>query len=548
MRPPGTAVTTPLSDSPAWQALGRHHEKVQALHLRTLFAHDPGRVERMTLEAAGIHADLSKHRVTEETMQLLVALARERGVEERRDAMWRGEHVNTTEDRAALHVALRLPRDRSLVVDGRDVAADVHAVLDRMAAFAESVRSGARVGATGRPLRNVVNVGIGGSDLGPAMAARALAPYADPALTLRFVSNVDGADVVRATRDLDPAETLVIVCSKTFTTLETMTNARTLRAWVVDALGDDAVAHHFVAVSTSLDEVAAFGIQPDDAFGFWDWVGGRYSLDSAIGLSTMVAIGPDAFGELLGGLHAMDEHFRHAPLEGNLPALMGLLAVWYRGLFGAQAQAVLPYDDSLGRLPAYLQQLCMESLGKSVTLSGDPVGVDTGAIVFGEPGTNGQHSFYQLLHQGTTLVPADLIVVARPAHALRHHHDLLVANAIAQAEALAFGQSPDELRAEGVPEHLVPHRAMPGNRPSTTLLVGRLTPFALGALIALYEHDVFTQGVVLGIDPFDQWGVELGKRLAGAVVAGFTDETAAGRHDPSTDALVRRYLALRDER
>ncbi len=541
-------MTTPLSDSSAWQALGRHHEKVQPLHLRTLFAHDPGRVERMTLDAAGIHADLSKHRATEETMQLLVALARERGVEERRDAMFRGERVNTTEDRAALHVALRMPRDRSLLVEGRDVVRDVHEVLDRMSALAQAVRSGDRTGATGRPLRNLVNVGIGGSDLGPAMAARALRPYVDRGLTLRFVSNVDGAAVIEATRDLDPAETLVIVCSKTFTTLETMTNARTLRAWIVDALGEEAVSRHFVAVSTALDEVAAFGIEPDHAFGFWDWVGGRYSLDSAIGLSTMIAIGPEAFGELLAGFHAMDEHFCEAPLEANLPALSGLLAVWYRGVFGAQARAVLPYDESLGRLPAYLQQLCMESLGKSVTLDGDPVGAETGAIVFGEPGTNGQHSFYQLLHQGTSIVPADLIVVARPAHALRHHHDLLVANAIAQAEALAFGQSADELRAEGVPEALVPHRVMPGNRPTTTLVVEQLTPFALGALVAHYEHDVLTQGVVLGVDPFDQWGVELGKRLAGAIGATFTGDGTTARRDASTEALVRRYLTLRDAR
>ena len=537
----------PLSDSPAWQALLGHHAQVGSTHLRALFSVDSGRTERMRVAAVGIEADLSKHRATATTLELLIALAREREVEARRDAMFAGERINTTEERAALHVALRMPRGRSLVVDGRDVVADVHEVLDRMASFSERVMTGEWRGASGLPLRNVINIGIGGSDLGPAMAYLALRPWTRRELTVRFVSNVDGADIVEATRDLDPAETLVIVSSKTFTTIETMTNARTAREWVAGALGDDAVSKHFVAVSTNLAEVAGFGIDPANAFGFWDWVGGRYSLDSAIGLSTMLAIGPERFGELLAGSHAIDEHFRETPLERNLPVLLGLLAIWYRGCFGAQTHAVLPYDQALARFPAYLQQLVMESNGKGVTLDGEPVGVDTAPIVWGEPGTNGQHSFYQLLHQGTTLVPVDLILVARSEHGLRHHRDLLVSNAIAQGEALAFGRTADELRDEGVPEALVSHKTMPGNTPSTVLLVERLTPFALGSLIALYEHSVFTQGAIWGIDSFDQWGVELGKQLAGVIAGEIVQPTGKLQHDASTNALIERYLELRGD-
>ena len=537
----------PLTDSPAWNALLAHHAQVGATHLRALFSADSARVGRMRFRAAGIEADLSKHRATATTFELLVALARERDVEARRDAMFSGERINTTEGRAALHVALRMPRGRSLVVEGRDVVRDVHEVLDRMAAFCERVRTGAWRGATGLPIRNVVNIGIGGSDLGPAMCHLALRPFTRRELTVRFVSNVDGTDLLEATRDLDPAETLVIVSSKTFTTIETMTNARTAREWVVGTLGDEAVGKHFVAVSSNLDEVAAFGIDPASVFGFWDWVGGRYSLDSAIGLSTMLAIGPERFGELLAGFHALDEHFGETTLEGNLPALLGLLSIWYRGCFGTQTHAVLPYDQSLARFPAYLQQLVMESNGKRVTLEGAPVGVATAPVVWGEPGTNGQHSFYQLLHQGTTLVPVDLIVVAQPQHDLRHHHDLLVSNAIAQAEALAFGKTADELRRDGVPEPLVPHKAMPGNTPSTVLLVEQLTPFALGSLVALYEHSVFTQGAIWGIDSFDQWGVELGKQLAGVIAGEIAEPAGELGHDASTNALIERYLGLRRE-
>ncbi len=537
----------PLSDSPAWNALLAHHAQVGATHLRALFSADAARVGRMSFRAAGIEADLSKHRATATTFELLVALAHDREVEARRDAMFSGERINTTEGRAALHVALRMPRGRSLVVDGRDVVRDVHEVLDRMAAFCERVRTGAWRGATGLPIRNVVNIGIGGSDLGPAMCHLALRPFTRRELTVRFVSNVDGTDLLEAARDLDPAETLVIVSSKTFTTIETMTNARTAREWVVGALGDEAVGSHFVAVSTNLAEVAAFGIDPANAFGFWDWVGGRYSLDSAIGLSTMLAIGPERFGELLAGFHALDEHFGETTLEGNLPVLLGLLSIWYRGCFGTQTHAVLPYDQSLARFPAYLQQLVMESNGKRVTLEGAPVGVATAPVVWGEPGTNGQHSFYQLLHQGTTLVPVDLIVVAQPQHDLRHHHDLLVSNAIAQAEALAFGRTAAELRREGVPETLVPHKTMPGNTPSTVLLVERLTPYALGSLIALYEHSVFTQGAIWGIDSFDQWGVELGKQLAGVIAGEIAEPAGELGHDASTNALIERYLELRSD-
>ena len=530
-----------LSDSPAWQALQQHHAAVRALHLRTLFAADPERVARLGVEGAGIHADLSKHRVTEETVALLLALAAERRVEERRDAMYRGEHVNVSEDRPALHVALRLPRDRSLVVDGRDVVREVHAVLDRMAAFSERVRSGEWRGHTGRRVRAVVNVGIGGSDLGPAMAYEALRAFSDRALELRFVSNVDGSDVRESVRDLDPAETLVIVSSKTFTTIETMTNAASIRAWLLDGLGDEsAIAKHVVAVSTNLDAVAAFGIDPGNAFGFWDWVGGRYSLDSAIGLSTMIAIGPTAFCELLAGFHALDRHFAEAPPDRNLPLLMGLLGVWYRDFFGAQTHAVLPYDQYLARFPAYLQQLVMESNGKRVRLDGSPVEVETAPVVWGEPGTNGQHSFHQLLHQGTTVVPGDIIAFAAPVEPLGAHHDLLLANALAQAQALAFGRTADELRAAGVPERLVPHKEMPGNRPTSFLLLERLTPFALGTLVALYEHVVFTQGAIWGIDSFDQWGVELGKELA----AGLAPAVAGGEADVPLDPSTRGLLEL----
>jgi glucose-6-phosphate isomerase len=539
-------VPTPLADSLAWQALRRHHADVADLHLRELFAADPGRVERLTHSAAGIHADLSKHRVTAETIDLLLALAVERGVEARREAMFSGAHVNVTEDRAALHVALRMPRGRSLVVDGRDVVRDVHEVLDRMAQLADAVRSGAWRGATGRPIRNVVNVGIGGSDLGPAMAYDALRAHSRRDLTFRFVSNVDGTDVVEALRDLDPAETLAVVVSKTFTTAETMANARAVRAWLVEALGEDAVPRHVVAVSTNLEAVASFGIDPANALGFWDWVGGRYSLGSAVGLSTMLAIGPAGFRAMLDGFHAVDEHFRTAPLAENLPVLMGLLGVWYRGCFGAQTHAVLPYDAYLRRLPAYLQQLVMESNGKRVTVDGAPVGVETAPILWGEPGTNGQHSFHQLLHQGTTLVPCDLIAFARPSHPLGDHHDQLVANMLAQAEALAFGRTADELRAEGVADELVPHKVMPGNRPTTTLLLERLDPFGLGSLIALYEHVTFTQGALWDVDSFDQWGVELGKALAGRIVAELTAaDPPTLDHDPSTNALVTRYRQLR---
>ena len=536
-----------LTDSPAWQALHRHHAAVRDVHLRDLFAGDPGRVERLTWEAAGIHADLSKHRVTGETLALLLALASERGVTERRDAMFRGEHVNTTEDRPALHVALRLPRDRSLVVDGRDVVRDVHEVLDRMAAFSERVRSGEWRGHTGRRVRSVVNVGIGGSDLGPAMAYQALRAFSDRELTVRFVSNVDGSDLRESVRDLDPEETLVIVSSKTFTTVETMTNAASTRAWLLDGLGGDesAIAKHVVAVSTNVEAVAAFGIDPANVFGFWDWVGGRYSMDSAIGLSTMIAIGPESFGELLAGFHAIDRHFAEAPPEHNLPVLMGLLAVWYRDFFGAQTHAVLPYDQYLARFPAYLQQLVMESNGKRVTLDGERVEVETAPVVWGEPGTNGQHSFHQLLHQGTAVVPCDIIAFASPVERLGDHHDLLLANALAQAQALAFGRTADELRAAGVTERLVPHKEMPGNRPTAFLLLERLTPFALGSLVALYEHTVFTQGVIWHVDSFDQWGVELGKELAAELVPVLDGRAPTSALDDSTAALVDRIRQLR---
>ena len=535
-------MTDTLTRGPAWQALGRHHGAVRDLRLRDLFAADARRAERLSFEAAGIHADLSKHRITAETVELLLTLARERRVAEHRDAMLRGEHVNRTENRPALHVALRMPRGRSLVVDGRDVVRDVHEVLDRMAAFADRVRSGEWRGRTGERIRAVVNIGIGGSDLGPAMAYEALRESSDRELTVRFVSNVDATDLVEKLRGLDPAATLVIVSSKTFTTVETMTNARGARQWLLDGLGGDgaAIAKHVVAVSTNLEAVAEFGIDPANAFGFWDWVGGRYSMDSAIGLSTMVAIGPEGFRDMLAGFHAVDEHFAGAPLERNLPVLMGLLGVWYRDFFGTQTHAVLPYEQYLARFPAYLQQLVMESNGKRVTLDGDPVDAGTAPVVWGEPGTNGQHSFHQLLHQGTVLVPADIIAFARASNPLGEHQDLLLANALAQAQALAFGRTPEELRAGGVPERLVPHKAMPGDRPSTFLLLERLTPFALGSLVALYEHVVFTQGAIWGIDSFDQWGVELGKELAVALAPAVT----AGTPDASADGSTARLVSL----
>ncbi|MHB1975026.1 MAG: glucose-6-phosphate isomerase [Acidimicrobiales bacterium] len=537
---------TPLRQRAAWRALESHHAAISGRHLRELFAEDPGRGERLVAEAAGLYLDYSKNRVTDETMALLVQLAEESGVAERRDAMYRGEHVNVSEDRAVLHVALRMPREASLVVDGVDVVREVHDVLDKMAGFAERVRSGAWRGHTGRPIRNVVNIGIGGSDLGPVMAYEALRHWSRRDMTFRFVSNVDATDLVEATQDLDAAETLFVVSSKTFGTLETLTNARSARAWLVAQLGDEAaVAKHFVAVSTNAERVGEFGIDTANMFGFWDWVGGRYSMDSAIGLSTMLAIGPDAFGELLAGFHEMDEHFRTAPLARNVPVLLGLLAVWYGDFFGAQTQAVLPYEQYLKRFPAYLQQLTMESNGKHVTLDGTAVDYETGAIVWGEPGTNGQHSFYQLLHQGTKLVPADLVGFATSLNPLGDHHDILTANVFAQAEALAFGRTEAQVRAEGTPEHVVAHRVMEGNRPSNVLLATQLSPRILGALVACYEHSVFTQGAIWGVDSFDQWGVELGKELASRIVP----ELAAPSepelaHDSSTNALVRRYRSL----
>ncbi len=541
-----TAETFHLERHAAYRALAAHHEEIAGAHLRELFASDPGRGTRLTAEAAGIHLDYSKNRITGETLDLLMQLAAEAGVARRRDAMFAGEHINVTEDRAVLHVALRMPRDRSLIVDGRDVVADVHEVLDRMAAFAQRIRSGDWRGHTGKTITNVVNIGIGGSDLGPVMAYRALRHYSRRDLTFRFVSNVDGTDFAEATRDLDPERTLFVVCSKTFTTLETMTNAETARAWLLAALGTDAsaVAKHFVAVSTNLEAVSQFGIDTANVFGFWDWVGGRYSMDSAIGLSTMLAVGPERFAELLGGFHAMDEHFRAAPPEANLPMLMGLLGIWYTDFFGAQTQAVLPYDQYLERFPAYLQQLTMESNGKSVRLDSTAVDVDTGAVYWGEPGTNGQHSFYQLIHQGTRLIPCDFVCFSNSLNPLGHHHDLLVANVFAQAEALAFGRSAEEVAAEGTPDWLVPHRTFAGNRPSNVLMADRLTPAVLGALVALYEHAVFTQGAVWAINSFDQWGVELGKALAKRIVRELSGDSPLA-HDSSTNALIARYRATR---
>jgi len=540
----GPAASGSRTALPAWQALTAHHRAVKDTTLRELFARDPGRGERMALEAAGLYADFSKHRVSDETLRLLVALADACDLRGRIDAMFRGEKINVTEDRAVLHVALRAPRGQRITVDGEDVVPKVHAVLDAMSAFGERVRSGAWTGHTGKRIRNVVNVGIGGSDLGPVMAYEALRHYAERSMTFRFVSNVDGTDFAEATRDLDPAETLFVISSKTFTTLETMTNAHSARAWTLAGLGGDeaAIAKHFVAVSTNAQEVTKFGIDTANMFGFWDWVGGRYSMDSAIGLSTLLAIGPARFRELLAGFHAMDEHFRTAPFERNLPVRMGLLGVWYADFFGAETVAVLPYEQYLKRFPAYLQQLTMESNGKHVTLSGARVDYATGPIYWGEPGTNGQHSFYQLIHQGTRLIPCDFIAFVESLNPLGRHHDILIANVLAQAEALAFGKTADEVRAEGTKDALVPHRTFAGNRPSTTILAQKLTPETLGSLVALYEHSVFTQGVVWDIDSFDQWGVELGKVLAQRIIPELESaaEPAFG-HDGSTNALIRRY-------
>jgi glucose-6-phosphate isomerase len=537
-----------LRQAPAWGQLQAHFERIRGTHLRKLFADDPERGERLRAEAVGLYLDFSKNRITDETLMLLGGLAQQRGVFDRREAMFAGEHINVSEDRAVLHVALRMPRERSLVVDGVDVVKQVHETLDRMAAFCERVRSGEWRGHTGQPIRAVVNIGIGGSDLGPVMAYEALKHYSKRELTCRFVSNVDGTDFAEKTRDLDPETTLFVISSKTFTTLETMTNARTAREWSLAGLGgdEDAVAKHFVAVSTNAEEVSKFGIDTENMFGFWEWVGGRYSMDSAIGLSTMLAIGPARFEEMLAGFHAMDEHFREAPTAENLPVIMGLLAVWYADFFGAETQAVLPYDQYLHRFPAYLQQLTMESNGKHVTLDGARVDYDTGQVYWGEPGTNGQHSFYQLIHQGTRLIPCDFIGFANSLNPLGDHHDILMSNVFAQGEALAFGKTPEEVRAEGTPEEVVPHRVMEGNRPSNTILAERLTPATLGSLVALYEHSVFTQGAVWGIDSFDQWGVELGKVLAKAIIPELESETEPElRHDSSTNALIRRYRAQR---
>jgi len=538
---------TPLRERKAWQALERHYAEISGTHLRDLFAADPGRGERLTAEAVGIYLDYSKNRITDETLALLTELAEESGVAERRDAMFRGEHINVSENRAVLHTALRLPATATLVVDGQDVVADVHAVLARMRDFADRVRSGEFKGYTGKRIKNVINIGIGGSDLGPVMAYEALKHYCTRDITFRFVSNVDSTDFAEAVRDLSADETLFIISSKTFGTLETLTNAKSARDWAVSALGSpDAVANHFVAVSTNAERVAEFGIDTANMFGFWDWVGGRYSMDSAIGLSTMIALGPDQFGEMLAGFHAMDEHFRTAPLASSLPVLMGLLAFWYRDFFGAQTVGVMPYEQYLKRFPAYLQQLTMESNGKHVTLAGRHVDYDTGAIYWGEPGTNGQHSFYQLIHQGTVLIPVDLIGFARTLNPLGDHHDFLSSNVFAQAEALAFGKTEEQVRAEGTPEAVVPHRVMEGNRPTNTLLCDILTPRLLGTLVALYEHSVFVQGVIWDIDSFDQWGVELGKQLAQRIIPELTSaaEPELG-HDSSTNALIRRYRSMK---
>jgi glucose-6-phosphate isomerase len=536
-----------LTQRPAWAKLQAHQKVIAPLHLRKLFADDPQRGERLALDAVGVYLDYSKNRISDETLRLLVQLAEQSGLRERIDAMFRGEKINVSEKRAVLHVALRAPKGSSIVVDGENVVPSVHAVLDKMSEFANRVRSGAWKGHTGRRIRNVINIGIGGSDLGPVMAYEALRYYSARDMTFRFVSNVDGTDFAEAVRDLDAAETLFIVSSKTFTTLETMTNAHSARDWSVAGLGGDAasVAKHFAAVSTNADEVRRFGIDTANMFGFWDWVGGRYSMDSAIGLSTMLAIGPDNFRDMLAGFHAMDEHFRTAPFARNLPVRMGLLAVWYNNFFGAQTVAVLPYEQYLKRFPAYLQQLTMESNGKHVSLDGAPVTADTGPIYWGEPGTNGQHSFYQLIHQGTRLIPCDFIAFGQPLNPLGEHHDLLLANVFAQGEALAFGKTPDEVEAEGSPDWLVPHRTFEGNRPSNTILLDRLTPAALGKLVALYEHSVFTQGAIWRIDSFDQWGVELGKVLATRIIPELRGPGSKLAHDSSTNSLILRYRKLK---
>ncbi len=539
----------PLRRRPAWSALEAHHEQVKGLHLRQLFADDPRRGERMTAEGAGVLLDYSKNRITDQTLPLLVQLAEESGLRARIDAMFRGEKINVSEERAVLHVALRAPKGASIVVDGENVVPKVHDVLDQMAHFSDRVRGGAWTGHTGKRIRNIVNIGIGGSDLGPVMAYEALRHYTERAMTFRFVSNIDGTDFAEAVRDLDPAETLFIIASKTFTTLETMTNAHSARDWSLAGLGGDqaSVARHFVAVSTNAAEVAKFGIDTDNMFGFWDWVGGRYSMDSAIGLSTMLAVGPANFRAMLDGFHQMDEHFRTEPLERNLPVLMGLLSIWYNDFFGAQTVAVLPYEQYLKRFPAYLQQLTMESNGKHVTLDGAEVDYQTGPIYWGEPGTNGQHSFYQLIHQGTRLIPADFIAFARTLNPLGRHHDMLLANVFAQTEALAFGKTAEQVEAEGTPAWLVPHRVFAGNRPSNTILMDELTPGALGKLVALYEHNVFTQAAIWHINSFDQWGVELGKVLAQRIIPELESraEPELG-HDSSTNNLIRRYRRLKE--
>jgi glucose-6-phosphate isomerase len=538
---------TPLRDRVAYKALERHHGEIAGRHLRDLFETDPGRGERLTAQACGLYLDYAKNRVTDETIRLLLELAEESGVAQRRDAMLHGEHINVSEDRAVGHVALRMPRGSSFVIDGANVVEEVNDVLDRMCEFAESVRSGHWTGYTGKRVTNVINIGIGGSDLGPVMAYEALRHYSRRDMTFRFVSNVDSTDFVEATRDLDPEQTLFIVSSKTFGTLETLTNATSARDWVVGRLGDEAaVARHFVAVSTNAERVSQFGIDTANMFGFWDWVGGRYSMDSAIGLSTVIAVGPANFRALLAGFHDMDEHFATAPLDANLPVLLGLLAVWYGNFFGSQSAGVMPYDQYLKRFPAYLQQLTMESNGKHVTLAGQPVDYQTGAVYWGEPGTNGQHSFYQLLHQGTKLVPVDLIGFAQSLNPLRDHHDILSSNIFAQAQALAFGRTEAEVRADGTPEAVVPHKVMAGNRPTNVILARELTPRLLGSLIALYEHSVFTQGAIWDIDSFDQWGVELGKVLAKQIIPELTSEAEPQlQHDSSTNALIRHYRALK---
>jgi glucose-6-phosphate isomerase len=544
-----SVIARPLTERSAWKQLQNHFKEISRQHLRTLFAADPERGSHMTTQAAGIYLDYSKNRITDETLTLLVQLADESGLRARIDAMFRGEKINRTENRAVLHVALRAPRYASIVVDGKNVAPDVYNVLDKMADFSNRVRSGAWKGYTGKRIRNVVNIGIGGSDLGPVMAYEALKHYSDRAMTFRFVSNVDGTDFAEAVRDLDPAETLFIVSSKTFTTLETMTNAHTAREWSLKGLGGDekSVARHFVAVSTNAKEVAKFGIDTANMFEFWDWVGGRYSMDSAIGLSTMLAIGPDQFRSLLDGMHEMDEHFRTAPLERNLPALMGLLGIWYTNFFGTETVAVLPYEQYLKRFPAYLQQLTMESNGKHVTLDGTQITYQTGPIYWGEPGTNGQHSFYQLIHQGTRLIPCDFIAFVHALNPVGRHHDMLMANVFAQTEALAFGKTREQVKAEGTPDWLVPHRVFEGNRPSNTILAERLTPATLGKLIALYEHSVFTQGTIWGIDSFDQWGVELGKVLAQRIIPELESEAEPKlAHDSSTNTLIGYYRKFKE--